>query len=138
MKYLKTYEGWKENIAVALSLAGSVLSGGNLKASNTPDDNTKIEHSIKKYNQEFFKACIGFCNQIKDDYKQNIEIRGGLLEASKYFQAKRDGYKTDKLSDIGEKSVQLIMKHVSELPPSDISKLAKNGSGDISGDIVGL
>lgn len=139
MKYIKTYEGWRENLAVALSLAGSVFSK-NLKASEPVSsiDKVKIEQSVKKYDQEFFKACISFCNHIKDDYKQNIEVRSSLLEASKYFQAKRDGVKTDKLSDTAKKSVEFIMKQVSNLSPSEISKLASEGGGTVSGEIVGL
>ena len=137
MKHIKTYEGWKENLAAGLSLAGSVaMASPNINSFSNFKENPKVEQSYTD-SKEFNKACLAFCQIIKQDY-QDVESRAALLEASKYFQSIRDGVKPDKLSERGQKTVELIQNHVSSLSSQEIQELASQGGGTVTGQIVGL
>ena len=135
MKYIKTYEGWKENLAVGLSLAGSVAMGADTNKSFDYKEKPKVEQTNNS--KEFNMACLGFCQIVMNDYT-DIETRAAFLEASKYFQSQRDGVKSEKLSKKGEKTVELIKKHVSSLSTEEIQELAKEGDGTVTGEIVGI
>jgi hypothetical protein len=135
MKYIKTYEGWKENLAVGLSLAGSVAMGADVNKSFDYKEKPKVEQTNNS--QDFNKACLAFCQIVKQDYT-DIETRSAFLEASKYFQSERDGLKPEKLSKRGEKTVELVKKHISSLSTEEIQDLAKQGGGTVTGEIVGI
>lgn len=137
MNHIKTYEGWKENLAVGLSLAGSVAMASP-KVNNFSDfkDKPKVEQTYNN-SKEFNKACLAFCQIAKQDYK-DLESRAAFLEASKYFQAQRDGVQSEKLSERGEKTVELVKNHVKSLSQQEIQSLAAQGGGTVTGEIVGL
>ncbi len=137
MKHVKTYEGWKENLAVGLSLAGSVaMASPKVNSFTNFKDKPKVEQSYNN-SKDFNKACLAFCQIAKQDYK-DIESRGAFLEASKYFQAQRDGVQSEKLSERGEKTVELVKKHVGGLSQQEVQSLAAQGGGTVTGEIVGL
>lgn len=137
MKHVKTYEGWKENLAVGLSLAGSVaMASPKVNSFTDFKDKPKVEQSYNN-SKEFNKACLAFCQIAKQDYK-DVESRGAFLEASKYFQAQRDGVQSEKLSERGQKTVELVKNHVSSLSQQEVMSLAAQGGGTVTGEIVGL
>ena len=137
MKHVKTYEGWKENLAVGLSLAGSVaMASPKVNSFTNFKDKPKVEQSYNN-SKEFNKACLAFCQIVKQDYK-DVESRGAFLEASKYFQAQRDGVQSEKLSERGQKTVELVKNHVSSLSQQEVQSLAAQGGGTVTGEIVGL
>ncbi len=136
MNYIKTYEGWKENLALGLSLAGSVAMASPKVNNFSNFKEPKIEQSYID-SKEFHKACLAFCQIAKQDYK-DVESRAAFLEASKHFQSLRDGIKPEKLSERGEITVELVKNHVSSLSQSEIQSLASQGGGTVTGEIVGL
>jgi len=137
MKHVKTYEGWKENLAVGLSLAGSVaMASPKVNSFTDFKDKPKVEQSYTN-SKDFNKACLAFCQIAKQDYK-DVESRGAFLEASKYFQAQRDGVQSEKLSERGQKTVELVKNHVSSLSQQEVQSLAAQGGGTVTGEIVGL
>jgi hypothetical protein len=135
MRYIKTYEGWKENLAIGLSLAGSIAMASP-KSTNFGNEKSNVEQTYDN-SKDFNKACLAFCQITKDDYK-DIESRAIFLEVSKYFQSKRDGVQSDKLSKKAQKTVELIKNHVSNLSQQEQQDLSLKGGGIVTGEIIGL
>lgn len=128
MKHLKNFnelnEGWKNNLIAAFTLATSVAFA------NKPQDNITTKDKIELvYNDDikmFFSACLQLSQELKNA-DLSLEQRKGLAEASRYFQAKRDGIEPQKLSKIGIATVKSVESILMDMTPEQIDYLAKLG-----------
>ncbi len=131
---LQISEGWKHNFLLSLSL---LMSGPLFSRSG---DKISMDHNEKSidYTKDFWRACFQVCEELKSP-KMSIEERSGILEAQLYFQAKRDGSPTKKMSDKGTVVYKIIMEKVSNLTNEQIDDLIRKGSsGYVSGFSTGL
>lgn len=138
MKKIQTFteynhlnEGWKENVLAAISLASSVAGySQKIDTGNKPDTGNKTEMTVQDTKQDkmVWSACFQLCQEMKSGQLSFTERRG-IAEAQMYFQAKRDGKSTDKLSKEGEAAVKSILKTVQSLDSSRVKELASKGSG---------
>ena len=146
MKHLRTYksfdrvdEGWKENILAAITLASNV-------AYSQPKFDTSFQVSPKTElvepepvddKKSFYSACFQLCEELKNP-QLTFEQRKGLVEAQLYFQAKRDGQKTQKLSDYGKAAVKSVMSTVMSLDNDEVARLSELGqTGKLTAEILG-
>lgn len=122
-------EGWKENLLMSISL---LLSTPSFSKSDY-DKVDKIENSYN-YSKDFWAACFQLCEDLKNP-KMSIEERASLLEAQMYFQSKRDGESSKKVSNKGIIVVKIISEKVSNLTNDQIQDLINRGSyGHVSGN----
>jgi len=55
MKYVKTYEGWRENLVAGMSLVGSMTMGQNVNAQTTHKEPQSTTQTQQKETQEQIK-----------------------------------------------------------------------------------
>lgn len=142
MKNIKSFkdynsinEGWKENILAAISLAGSVAySQPQFKKPINIENKIEMSYSDER---PFYSACFQLCEELKTP-DLTFDQRRGLVEAQLYFQAKRDGNKTEKLSNVGEAAVKSVMKSIMSMSDNEVMRLSQLGdTGKLTAEFIG-